>query len=385
MWSSMTFGPCSKETARIPSSVCRPSGSRLHGALRRFGPSRRPRRQTYERRAFDLIDLTRSSKARRKVVARVTIPGVAVHGRRIRRACAARGTAVDRTGAGAAETNTAATGAEEAVERRAVRGHRGLSMTRVWPGSPHPLGATWDGEGVNFALFSHHAEAVELCLFDGTTTPRRARACSSSNAPPTCGTRICPTYVPGSSTAIASTAPTRRTQGHRFNPEKLLLDPYARAVSGRVHWDDALFGYKVGSAEQDVSFSPKDSAGKLRSASSSSPPSRGATIDRRASRGAETVIYECHVKGMTARHPDVPAHLRGTYLGLASDPSSITCRASASPRSSCCRFTTTSSTASRRARAHQLLGLQHARVLRARCPLCDRRTQARRSPSSRRW
>ena len=100
----------------------------------------------------------------------------------------------------------------------------------IWPGRPFPLGAAWDGEGTNFSLFSENAESVELCLFDDEATRRASR---SRSAPPSTGTATSPASAPASATATASTARTHPRAGHRFNPHKLLLDPYAKAIDGR--------------------------------------------------------------------------------------------------------------------------------------------------------
>ena len=191
---------------------------------------------------------------------------------------------------------------------------------RVWPGSPHPLGATWDGEGVNFALFSHNAKAVELCLFDSKDADTESARVFFNERTADVWHGYLPDVRPGQFYGYRVHGRYAPTEGHRFNPHKLLLDPYAKAVSGTIDWDDALFAYQVGSAEQDLSFSQEDSAGKI---------PKSMVVDTAFTWGddrlpripwPQTVLYECHVKGMTARHPEVPERLRGTYLGLASDP-----------------------------------------------------------------
>jgi glycogen operon protein len=191
---------------------------------------------------------------------------------------------------------------------------------RVWPGLPYPLGATWDGEGVNFALFSGFASRVELCLFDspesGVETARIAL--------PERTNRVWHAYLPdvrpGQLYGYRVYGPYAPEHGQRFNPAKLLLDPYAKAITGGVDWNDAVYGYRLGDAEADLSRSDEDSAAYM---------PKSVVIDTAFSWGddrpprtpwSRTVLYECHVKGMTARHPGVPEPLRGTYLGLASDP-----------------------------------------------------------------
>ncbi len=191
--------------------------------------------------------------------------------------------------------------------------------TSVWPGKPYPLGATWDGEGVNFALFSEHAERVELCLFDASSKQLETRIpmperthqvwhCYLPDARPGLqyGYRVYGTYAPG--------------QGHRFNPNKLLLDPYAKSIRGELKWGNQHFGYRIGSPKADLSFDRRNNAATmLRSCVIDPAFSWG---DDRAPRTpwGETVIYELHVKGFTQSHPEVPAHLRGTYGGVASQP-----------------------------------------------------------------
>ena len=191
---------------------------------------------------------------------------------------------------------------------------------RIWPGSPHPLGATWDGEGVNFALFSEHATAVELCLFDDPEASEPTARVSMPAATDRVWHAYLPDVRPGAFYAYRVDGPYEPEAGHRFNRNKLLIDPYARSVSGTIRWSDELYGYTVGDPAADLSFDPRDSAG-------ASPKSM--VVDPAFTWGDDrspdtpwnrTVIYECHVRGMTMRHPGVPEELRGTYLGLASDP-----------------------------------------------------------------
>jgi glycogen operon protein len=191
---------------------------------------------------------------------------------------------------------------------------------RVWPGTPHPLGASWDGEGVNFALFSENATAVELCLF---AKPEDAEPIARI-AMPAATDRVWHAYLPdvrpGALYGYRVDGPWKPEAGHRFNPAKLLLDPYAKAISGTIKWTDELYGYRIGDRHEDLVPDRRDSAGAM---------PKSVVIDQAFTWGDDrppkvplnrTVIYECHVKGMTARHPGVPEHLRGTYLGLASDP-----------------------------------------------------------------
>jgi len=194
-----------------------------------------------------------------------------------------------------------------------------MNNLAVWRGRPHPLGATWDGEGVNFALFSEQADKVQLCLFDQGGRHETARIpvrwqtdqiwhCYLPEARPgqLYGYRVFGAYEP--------------RNGLRFNPNKLLIDPYAKQLVGQPVWSDALFGYRVGSAREDLTIDRRDSGPGM-------PKCR--VIDTAFSWGDDrpprtswhdTVIYEVHVKGFTYLHPQVPQRLRGTYAGLASYP-----------------------------------------------------------------
>jgi isoamylase len=189
----------------------------------------------------------------------------------------------------------------------------------VWPGEPYPLGTTWDGEGINFALFSENAEKVELCLFDptGKMEVERIEIREHTNQKwhsylpygrlgQLYGYRVYGSYDPAN--------------GHRFNPNKLLLDPYAKAIVGSLDWSHPHFAYRLGAEEEDLSFDERDNAaGALKCRVVDTAFTWG---DDRPPRipWHETVIYETHVKGFTRRHPGIPQALRGTYAGLASAP-----------------------------------------------------------------
>ena len=189
----------------------------------------------------------------------------------------------------------------------------------VWPGEPYPLGATCDTEGVNFALFSEHAEEVELCLFDtrGRREIARAELREQTDRVWHC---YLPEAKPGLSYGYRVYGPYEPERGHRFNPNKLLLDPYAKAAVGKLRWSDAHFGYKVGAKREDLSFDWRDNAAAM-------PKCQviGAGFDWEDDRPpgtawSDTVIYELHVKGFTALCSDIDEPLRGTYAGLASAP-----------------------------------------------------------------
>ncbi len=190
---------------------------------------------------------------------------------------------------------------------------------RIWPGNALRLGATWDGEGVNFALFSQNATGVDLCLFDANDPARQTDRIPLKERTNRIWHCYLPDVRPGQLYAYRVHGPYAPHQGHRFNPEKLVLDPYARAIGGYIEWHDAVFGYQIGHPDADLSFNPTDSAPYV---------PKCVVVDEAFTWGgdrppqvpwSDTLIYEAHVKGMTMRHPDVPPHLRGTYLGLASD------------------------------------------------------------------
>ncbi|HEX6629839.1 MAG TPA: glycogen debranching protein GlgX [Gemmatimonadaceae bacterium] len=191
---------------------------------------------------------------------------------------------------------------------------------RLWPGRPYPLGATWDGEGVNFALFSEHATGVELCLFDGAEDEAEAARVQLTERTNQVWHCYLPDVRPGQLYGYRVHGPYAPREGHRFNPAKLLLDPYARAITGPVRWNDALFGYRMGGPDEDLTPDDRNSAGSMPKCVVVDPTFAWGDDRRPHTPWSRTVIYECHVKGMTMRHPDVPEMLRGSYLGLATDP-----------------------------------------------------------------
>jgi isoamylase len=191
---------------------------------------------------------------------------------------------------------------------------------RVWPGSPRPLGATWNGEGVNFALFSENATAVQLCLFDEATAGVPTATITMAERTDNVWHAYLPDVRPGALYGYRVDGPYEPTAGHRFNHSKLLIDPYAKAVSGPIRWSDDLFGYRIGDEQEDLSFDSRDSAGAMPKCLVVDPSFTWEDDRAPNTPWNQTVIYETHVRGMTERHPGVPEHLRGTYLGLASDP-----------------------------------------------------------------
>jgi isoamylase len=182
------------------------------------------------------------------------------------------------------------------------------------PGTAWPLGATWYGPGVNFALFSENATAVELCLFDAGGEETCVRLEERTDL---VWHGYVPDLQPGQRYAYRVHGPWAPEAGHRFNPRKLLLDPYARALDGPVRWDDAVFGYTIGHPDADLAKDERDSAPFMPRCVVVPALERRDARPPFRSPWSGMPIYEMHVKGFTARHPDVPEHLRGRYLGLS--------------------------------------------------------------------
>jgi isoamylase len=182
---------------------------------------------------------------------------------------------------------------------------------KIWPGVPYPLGATYDGGGTNFAIFSEVAERVELCLFDpdGTETrvdlPEREALVWHG---------YLPRVLPGQRYGYRVHGPYAPHAGLRCNPHKLLLDPYAKAIDGRIRWDEALFSYRFG---DPGSYNDADSAPYAMRSVVINPFFDWANDQPLRVPFHETVIYEAHVKGMTINHPKIPEDVRGTYSGLS--------------------------------------------------------------------
>ena len=199
-------------------------------------------------------------------------------------------------------------------------GPRRPRPNRIWPGAPYPLGATWDGVGVNFALFSAHASKVELCLFDSPTATRESHRVTLPEQTDMVWHGYMPDIRPGQLYGYRVHGPYDPQAGHRFNPHKVVMDPYAKAVGRTVRWGQyEMFGYKVADPAADLSFDDRDNAAFA---------PMGTVIDSSFTWGDDraprtpwhkTVIYEMHVRGFTMRHPRVPELLRGTYEALTTD------------------------------------------------------------------
>ncbi len=188
---------------------------------------------------------------------------------------------------------------------------------KVWPGKPYPLGATWDGAGVNFALFSENATGVDLCLFDGPDGQNEIARIPLREKRGHVWHIYLPELRPGQLYGYRVHGAYEPVRGHRFNPAKLLLDPYAKAIAGTVKWSDALFGYTIGHPAADLAPDPRDSAAGLPKCVVIDPAFSWGDDAAPHTEWHRTLIYELHVKGFTARHPQVPEKLRGTYAGLA--------------------------------------------------------------------
>jgi len=192
---------------------------------------------------------------------------------------------------------------------------------RIWPGKLYPLGATWDGAGVNFAIYSEHATGVELCLFGSVRAKTEAVRMALPEQTDMVWHGYLPDIIPGQMYGFRVCGPYDPSAGHRFNPNKVLLDPYAKAIARVVTWSDSMFGYRIGDKAEDASFDDRDNAAFA---------PLGAVVDSAFTWGGdrrpntpwhETVIYELHVKGFSKLNPQVPKKSRGIYAGLASEAS----------------------------------------------------------------
>ena len=165
----------------------------------------------------------------------------------------------------------------------------------VWPGRPYPLGATWDGEGVNFALFSENAQKVELCLYDGSGNKEVQRIEISERTDQVWHAYL-PEARPGLLYGYRAYGPYEPTRGLRFNPHKLLLDPYAKLIHGEVRWSDALFGYRIGHQKEDLSLDRRDSASGMPKAVVIDPAFTWGADQRPSIPWHKSIIYETHIK-----------------------------------------------------------------------------------------
>jgi glycogen operon protein len=190
----------------------------------------------------------------------------------------------------------------------------------MFPGAPYPLGATWDGIGVNFAIFSEHATAVELCLFSGPDATAESGRMALPEQTDMVWHGYLPDVRPGQLYGYRVHGPYAPRAGHRFNPAKVLIGPYAKAVGRSVRRHDSLFGYRTGDPEQDLSIDTRDNAAYAPLAAVVDEAFTWGTDRPPRTPWHETLIYELHVRGFTALNRHVAEGLRGTYLGVASEP-----------------------------------------------------------------
>jgi isoamylase len=188
---------------------------------------------------------------------------------------------------------------------------------KTYPGKPYPLGATWDGSGVNFAIFSENATGVELCLFDGPEGKHQTDKIPVEEQTDMIWHVYLPEARPGQLYGYRVHGPYEPERGLRFNPAKLLLDPYAKSIAGIIDWNDALYGYTIGHRDMDLSRDDRDSSPYLPKCVVIDPDFDWEGDRLLETPWADTVIYELHVKGFTKRHSGVPEGLGGTYAGLA--------------------------------------------------------------------
>ncbi|MBW8861093.1 MAG: glycogen debranching protein GlgX [Acidobacteria bacterium] len=191
---------------------------------------------------------------------------------------------------------------------------------RVWPGDPYPLGATWTGVGVNFALFSAHATRVELCLFDSPDAAQERHRILLPEHTDMVWHAFLPDARPNQLYGYRVYGPYDPAGGHRFNPNKVVMDPYAKSVARTIRWADEMFGYRVGDPDGDASFDDRDNAAYAPLAAVVDPAFTWGDDRPPRTPWHNTVIYEMHVRGFSKLHPAVPEHLRGTYEALTTEP-----------------------------------------------------------------
>jgi len=193
-----------------------------------------------------------------------------------------------------------------------------MTSVKSWPGKPYPLGATWTGDGVNFAVFSGHAAKIELCLFDKLEAPKEFARVPLTEQTEQVWHVFLHEARPGQLYVYRVTGPFDPSKGFRFNDSKLLLDPCAKSITGPLKWSDEMFSYIVGDPAEDLSHDTRDNAWAM---------PKCVVVDDHFDWGrdkkpnisfADTIIYEVHVKGFTKLFAQIPEKLRGTYAGLAS-------------------------------------------------------------------
>jgi glycogen operon protein len=194
---------------------------------------------------------------------------------------------------------------------------RPKNKLKAYPGSPFPLGATWDGNGVNFALYADKATGVELCLFETPNDEAEYARIKLTERSHQVWHIYIPSLKPGQLYGYRVDGPYEPQNGQRFNSNKLLLDPYAKAIAGKIEWNDSLFGYEIGNEEEDLSFSKLDSAAFLPKCVVVNPYFNWEDDRHPKIPYHKSIIFETHVRGFTKLHPDIPEEIRGTYAALA--------------------------------------------------------------------
>lgn len=192
-----------------------------------------------------------------------------------------------------------------------------MENLETWPGKPYPLGATWNGKGVNFALFTENATGVELCLYDSTDAVQESHRIKLTERSHQEWHIFLPWVKPGQLYGYRVHGPFEPENGLRFNANKLLIDPYAKAIAGTVNWHDSLFGYKIGDKKEDLSFNPIDSGPFLPKCVVVDSSYDWEGDEHLNIPLHESIVYELHVKGFTYQHPDIPDDIKGTYSALA--------------------------------------------------------------------
>ncbi|SIO58800.1 glycogen debranching protein GlgX [Paraburkholderia phenazinium] len=205
------------------------------------------------------------------------------------------------------------------MSREAPLASHARYAARIAEGGPFPLGATWNGVGVNFALFSAHATKVELCLFDATGNEEIERIELPEYTDEVWHVFV-PDLKPGAIYGYRVHGPYAPEEGHRFNPNKLLLDPYAKAHIGELKWAPEIFGYTLDHEDGDLSFDERDSAPFVPKCKVVDANFSWSHPERNALPWERVIFYETHVRGFTMRHPEVPDNLRGTFAGLGQQP-----------------------------------------------------------------
>ncbi|HEX6210261.1 MAG TPA: glycogen debranching protein GlgX [Methylomirabilota bacterium] len=191
---------------------------------------------------------------------------------------------------------------------------------QIWPGLPYPRGATWDGVGVNFAIFSAHATHVELCLFDSVDAARESQRFVLPEQTDMVWHGYLPNVRPGQLYGYRVYGPYQPEAGHRFNPHKVMLDPYAKAIGRPVRWGNyEMFGYRVGDPADDLSFDTRDNAAFAPLATVIDPAFTWGNDQPPLTPWHKTVIYEMHVRGFSRLHPRIPESMRGTYEALTTE------------------------------------------------------------------